>query len=138
MIKYLHMVKPTELLTWFLLPPDVKHHNILQCRQSAAAWNVVKCVPFHLDSESIMGSLSLQPDMKDESSDLELENGFLNQLKDKYCCKMKVSSTVRKLFQCCVWGDFTNLERVELKTHMSWTVLLGWNMKLPTYFEYKM
>lgn len=72
-----------------------------------------------------MGSLSLQPDMKDESSDLQLEDGFLNQLKDKYCCKMKVSATVRKLFQRCVLADFTNLERVELKAHMSRTVLLG-------------
>ncbi|XP_070698445.1 exocyst complex component 3-like protein 4 [Pempheris klunzingeri] len=40
-------------------------------------------------SERIMGSLSLQPDMKDESADLKLEDDFLQQLKDKYCCRVK-------------------------------------------------
>lgn len=38
-----------------------------------------------------MGSPSLQLDMEDESSELLLEEGFLNQLKDKYCCRLKVS-----------------------------------------------
>lgn len=37
-----------------------------------------------------MGNPSLQPDMQDESSELLLEEGFLNRLKDKYCCKLKV------------------------------------------------
>ncbi|XP_040916222.1 exocyst complex component 3-like protein 4 isoform X2 [Toxotes jaculatrix] len=41
-------------------------------------------------SERIMGSLSLQPDMKDESTDLQLEDNFLKQLKEKYCSKVKV------------------------------------------------
>ncbi|GLD47615.1 exocyst complex component 3-like protein 4 [Lates japonicus] len=41
-------------------------------------------------SERIMGSLSLQPDMNDESTDLQLEENFLKQLKEKYCCRVKV------------------------------------------------
>lgn len=40
-------------------------------------------------SEKIMGSLSLQPDMQAENSDLQLEEEFLKQLKDKYCRKLK-------------------------------------------------
>ncbi|XP_074548198.1 exocyst complex component 3-like protein 4 [Halichoeres trimaculatus] len=40
-------------------------------------------------SDRIMGSLSLQPDMEDESSDLHLEDDFLKQLKEKYCLRMK-------------------------------------------------
>ncbi|KAI3367095.1 hypothetical protein L3Q82_008160 [Scortum barcoo] len=40
-------------------------------------------------SEKIMGSLSLQPNMKDESADLQLEDDFLQQLKGKYCSKVK-------------------------------------------------
>ncbi|XP_035529188.1 exocyst complex component 3-like protein 4 [Morone saxatilis] len=40
-------------------------------------------------SEKIMGSLSLQPDMKDECTDLQLEADFLKQLKDKYCVRVK-------------------------------------------------
>ncbi|XP_034715017.1 exocyst complex component 3-like protein 4 [Etheostoma cragini] len=43
----------------------------------------------HYKSERIMGSPSLQPDMKDESTDLQLQDGLLKQLKDKYCCKVK-------------------------------------------------
>lgn len=91
------LVKSAELVTWFLISPDVKQHvvSIPQCWQIAATWNVVKCIPFHLDSERIMGSPSLQPDMKDESADLQLEDDFLTQLKDKYCCRVKVS---------CRWG----------------------------------
>ncbi|XP_028995836.1 exocyst complex component 3-like protein 4 isoform X2 [Betta splendens] len=41
-------------------------------------------------SERIMGSVSLQPDIKDENTELRLEENFLQQLKDKYCCRMKV------------------------------------------------
>ncbi|XP_045919063.1 exocyst complex component 3-like protein 4 isoform X2 [Micropterus dolomieu] len=40
-------------------------------------------------SERIMGSPSLQSDMKDERDDLQLEGDFLKQLKGKYCCKVK-------------------------------------------------
>ncbi|XP_024129343.1 exocyst complex component 3-like protein 4 isoform X2 [Oryzias melastigma] len=40
-------------------------------------------------SDRIMGSLTLQPDMTDESTDLQLESDFLKQLKDKYVCRVK-------------------------------------------------
>ncbi|XP_023268712.1 exocyst complex component 3-like protein 4 [Seriola lalandi dorsalis] len=40
-------------------------------------------------SECIMGSQSLQPEMNDESTELQLEENFLKQLKDKYCSKVK-------------------------------------------------
>ncbi|XP_054861986.1 exocyst complex component 3-like protein 4 isoform X2 [Amphiprion ocellaris] len=40
-------------------------------------------------SDKIMGSLSLQPDMQAENSDLQLEDEFLKQLKEKYCRKVK-------------------------------------------------
>ncbi|XP_067336202.1 exocyst complex component 3-like protein 4 isoform X2 [Channa argus] len=40
-------------------------------------------------SDRIMGSESLQPDMKDESTDLQLEESFLKQLQEKYCCRVK-------------------------------------------------
>lgn len=40
-------------------------------------------------SEKIMGSLSLQPDMEDESTELLLEEDFLTNLKSKYCCRVK-------------------------------------------------
>lgn len=39
-----------------------------------------------------MRSLSLQPDMKGESTDLQLEDDLLQHLKDKYCCGVTVSS----------------------------------------------
>lgn len=37
-----------------------------------------------------MASVSLQPDMNEESKELQLEDGLLQQLKDKYCCRVKV------------------------------------------------
>ncbi|XP_034051401.1 exocyst complex component 3-like protein 4 [Thalassophryne amazonica] len=40
-------------------------------------------------SEKIMGSVSLQPEMKSESTDLHLEDGFLEHLKEQYSCKIK-------------------------------------------------
>ncbi|XP_022057956.2 exocyst complex component 3-like protein 4 [Acanthochromis polyacanthus] len=40
-------------------------------------------------SERIMGSPSLQPDMQAENTDLQLEDEFLKQLKEKYCRKVK-------------------------------------------------
>lgn len=52
---------------------------------------VKNCVLFHSDSERIMGSVSLQPDMG-ENTDLQLEENFLKQLKEKYCCRVKVRS----------------------------------------------
>lgn len=48
-------------------------------------------VVFRLLSERIMGSTSLQPDMSQESKGLQLEDGLLEQLQDKYCCRVKVS-----------------------------------------------
>lgn len=53
--------------------------------------NVVNRVVFRLLSERIMGSTSLQPDMNHESKELQLEDGLLEQLQDKYCCRVKVS-----------------------------------------------
>ncbi|XP_060918524.1 exocyst complex component 3-like protein 4 [Labrus mixtus] len=46
-------------------------------------------------SERVMGSPSLQPDLKDASADLQLEDDFLKQLKEKYCCRVK--ETLRSL-----------------------------------------
>ncbi|XP_061599984.1 exocyst complex component 3-like protein 4 [Cololabis saira] len=40
-------------------------------------------------SERIMGTLSLQTDMADESTDLQLDSGFLEQLRQKYTCRIK-------------------------------------------------
>nr|XP_046269153.1 exocyst complex component 3-like protein 4 [Scatophagus argus] len=40
-------------------------------------------------SDKIMGSAFLQADMKDESLDLQLEDDFLEKLRDKYCCRVK-------------------------------------------------
>ncbi|CAJ1074580.1 exocyst complex component 3-like protein 4 isoform X1 [Xyrichtys novacula] len=40
-------------------------------------------------SERIMGSPSLQPDMTDESTDLQLEDDFLKQLMEKYCSRVR-------------------------------------------------
>lgn len=52
--------------------------------------NVVSCVAFGLNSEGIMASASLQPDMEEESKELQLRDGLLEQLKLKYCCRMEV------------------------------------------------
>lgn len=52
---------------------------------------MVNRVVFRLLSERIMGSASLQPDMNHESKELQLEDGLLGQLQDKYCCRVKVS-----------------------------------------------
>lgn len=53
----------------------------------------VNCFAFCLLSERIMSSVSLQPDMNEESKELQLEDGLLEQLKDKYCCRVKVRSS---------------------------------------------
>lgn len=52
--------------------------------------NVVSCVSFRLNSERIMASASLQPDMEEESKELQLRDGLLEQLKHKYCCRVEV------------------------------------------------
>ncbi|XP_030574334.1 exocyst complex component 3-like protein 4 [Archocentrus centrarchus] len=61
-------------------------------------------------SERVMGSLSLQPDMQDENTDLQLEKDFLEQLKEKYCCRMKeklrsILGSVIQLENEEVWRD---------------------------------
>uniref|UniRef100_G3NLF7 Exocyst complex component 3 n=1 Tax=Gasterosteus aculeatus aculeatus TaxID=481459 RepID=G3NLF7_GASAC len=40
-------------------------------------------------SERIMGSPSLQPDMRDHTAQLKLEDDFLPRLRDKFCCAVK-------------------------------------------------
>ncbi|XP_028294695.1 exocyst complex component 3-like protein 4 [Gouania willdenowi] len=40
-------------------------------------------------SERVMGSVSLQPDVQVERLDLQLEDGFLTELKERYCFKVK-------------------------------------------------
>lgn len=37
-----------------------------------------------------MGNLSLQPEMVEESTELELEENVLQELKDKYCSRVQV------------------------------------------------
>ncbi|XP_039459600.1 exocyst complex component 3-like protein 4 isoform X2 [Oreochromis aureus] len=61
-------------------------------------------------SERIMGSLSLQPDIQDESTDLQLEENFLEQLREKYCRRMqeelrKIQDRVIELENEEVWKD---------------------------------
>ncbi|XP_068456290.1 exocyst complex component 3-like protein 4 [Clinocottus analis] len=41
------------------------------------------------ESQSIMGSLSLQPEMRGESARLQLQDELLTQLRDRFCCRMK-------------------------------------------------
>uniref|UniRef100_A0A3Q4I428 Exocyst complex component 3-like 4 n=1 Tax=Neolamprologus brichardi TaxID=32507 RepID=A0A3Q4I428_NEOBR len=61
-------------------------------------------------SERIMGSLSLQPDIQDESTDLQLEENFLKQVKEKYCRRMQeelrmIQGRVIELENEEVWKD---------------------------------
>ncbi|XP_054913285.1 exocyst complex component 3-like protein 4 isoform X2 [Poeciliopsis prolifica] len=61
-------------------------------------------------SEKIMGSFSLQPDMAEESAEMQLQEGFLKKLLEKYCCKVKedlssVLDKVIKLEYDTVWRD---------------------------------
>lgn len=74
--------------TGFLLISDMKRlvFGIPRRRE-----NVVNRVVFRLLSGRIMGSTSLQPDMNQESKELQLEDGLLEQLQDKYCSRVKVS-----------------------------------------------
>ncbi|XP_014892461.1 exocyst complex component 3-like protein 4 isoform X2 [Poecilia latipinna] len=67
-------------------------------------------------SEKIMGSFSLQPDMAEESADLQLQEGFLKQLLEKYCCKVKEDMSVLldrviELEHETVWKDKTEPQR---------------------------
>ncbi|KAL0969010.1 hypothetical protein UPYG_G00221530 [Umbra pygmaea] len=43
----------------------------------------------YYESEEIMGSPSLRPEMEAENTGLSLEKGFLEQLKEKYCLRAK-------------------------------------------------
>ncbi|XP_012731431.2 exocyst complex component 3-like protein 4 isoform X1 [Fundulus heteroclitus] len=61
-------------------------------------------------SEKIMGSFSLQPDMAQESADLQLEEGFLEQLFEKYCFRSKedISAALDRVIELeyeSVWKD---------------------------------
>ncbi|XP_028420976.1 exocyst complex component 3-like protein 4 [Perca flavescens] len=69
-------------------------------------------------SERIMGSPSLQPDMRDESADLQLQDGLLKQLKDKFCCKMKedMKSSLDRIIELeneDVWKDRSTPKKEE-------------------------
>ncbi|XP_041668894.1 exocyst complex component 3-like protein 4 isoform X2 [Cheilinus undulatus] len=69
-------------------------------------------------SEKVMGSLSLQPDMKDESTDLQLEEDFLKHLKEKYCCRVKedMRSSLERLIDLEheeVWSNRKNPKKEE-------------------------
>ncbi|XP_013877590.1 exocyst complex component 3-like protein 4 [Austrofundulus limnaeus] len=69
-------------------------------------------------SEKIMMSLSLQPDMTEENADLQLEENFLQQLKDKYCCKVKedMKITLERIIELeneTFWRDRKEPEKEE-------------------------
>lgn len=86
-------------------------------------------------SERIMGSLCLQADMRDESRDLQLEDGFLKRLKDKYCCRVREDTrlSLNKLIELeyeDFWKDRNNPERedgvLNSDFHMDvWTKVKG-------------
>ncbi|KAM7403712.1 hypothetical protein PAMA_004245 [Pampus argenteus] len=83
----------------------------------------------------IMGNLSLQEDMKDESADLQFDDDFLKQLKDKYCCRVKedMRSSLDRVIQLEneeFWRDRRTPEKVEdffdSQFHMDiWTKVKG-------------
>lgn len=52
--------------------------------------NVFNHSAFRLPSERIIGSVMLQAAMIHESKDLQLEDGLLGQLEDKYCSRVTV------------------------------------------------
>lgn len=62
-----------------------------------------------------MGSPSLQPDMEHESSELLLEEGFLDRLKDKYCCRLKVSHVMAEHSQGRLNGKYRREELGKIK-----------------------
>ncbi|XP_076605078.1 exocyst complex component 3-like protein 4 isoform X2 [Chaetodon auriga] len=86
-------------------------------------------------SERIMGSPSLQPDMKDESAELQLEDDLLKQLKDKYCCRVReeMRSSLERVIELEneeVWRDCRPPEKDEdfLNSQISmdiWTRVKG-------------
>ncbi|TNN33992.1 Exocyst complex component 3-like protein 4 [Liparis tanakae] len=86
-------------------------------------------------SEKIMGSESLQPDMRGESLALLLEDENLTQLRDKFCCRVKEDmrsslDRVIGLEQEDVWRDGRSPEEEEqllnAPFHMDiWTTMIG-------------
>uniref|UniRef100_A0A3B4TIQ0 Si:dkey-45k15.1 n=1 Tax=Seriola dumerili TaxID=41447 RepID=A0A3B4TIQ0_SERDU len=81
-------------------------------------------------SESIMGSQCLQPDMNDESTELQLEENFLKQLKDKFCSRQDdIRFSLNKLIELEIeefWGvknhPVTEENYFDSKMHMDiWT-----------------
>ncbi|KAM4541971.1 exocyst complex component 3-like protein 4 isoform 2-T4 [Odontesthes bonariensis] len=87
-------------------------------------------------SEMIMGSLSLQPDMTDESTDLLLEEDFLKHLKEKYCSRIKEDmrtalGRVIELENESIWRDTKQPEKDDnfLKSELPmdiWTKVKGY------------
>ncbi|KAM7376383.1 hypothetical protein PAMP_006124 [Pampus punctatissimus] len=83
----------------------------------------------------IMENLSLQEDMKDENANLQLDDDFLKQLKDKYCCKVKedMRSSLDRVIQLEneeFWRDRRTPEKTEdffdSEFHMDiWTKVKG-------------
>ncbi|XP_041810453.1 exocyst complex component 3-like protein 4 [Chelmon rostratus] len=86
-------------------------------------------------SERIMGSPSLQPDMEDESTELQVEDDLLKQLKDKYCRRVKedMRSSLDRIIELeneDVWSDHKPPEKEEdfldSQIHMDiWTKVKG-------------
>ncbi|RVE66349.1 hypothetical protein OJAV_G00106350 [Oryzias javanicus] len=87
-------------------------------------------------SDRIMGSLTLQPDMTHESTDLQLEPDFLEQLKDKFVCRAKeeMKKTLENIIKVeneTVWSVRKKPEEEEDKFFCSpfpmdiWTIVKG-------------
>lgn len=88
-------------------------------------------------SESVMGHVSLQVDMREESTELDLEPGFISKLKDKYCNKVKddlcsALDNITKLEHSDFWEDKKKPEETEegiliSDMHMDiWTLVKGY------------
>ncbi|KAM6961257.1 exocyst complex component 3-like protein 4 [Aplochiton taeniatus] len=89
------------------------------------------------ESERIMGSPSLRPEMESESTTLCLEKGFLDKLKDKFCCKAKedIRASLDRLVKVEyeeVWKDLKEPEKDDegvflvSDIHMDiWTLIKG-------------
>ncbi|KAG7255668.1 hypothetical protein CRUP_028991 [Coryphaenoides rupestris] len=68
-----------------------QHLNILQqqVKELKDHLTLLNWILNRYQSEGIMGSLSLHPEMQTESMELILDQGFLDQLKDHYCSQLK-------------------------------------------------
>ncbi|XP_034091366.1 exocyst complex component 3-like protein 4 [Gymnodraco acuticeps] len=85
-------------------------------------------------SEKIMGGVSLQPEMEEESSDLQLEEDFLKKLKDKYCCKLKedIRCTLDRVIEQenkTIWRDRKTPEKDEGFLHSQFPMDIWTNLK---------